>query len=166
MKKFNPFLARWDILLFRFVRVFVVIGGSTFSSVDRIASGKNNQLCFDPNIKMFMATKEFTIFGVHSVSVGKKASCRLRLVTALKFDREAGYRLPNHSSMSCCMLADFHCNGLHNRNIGTHSVHELFWNEVFRFCMWWIIAASLLSLTSNFHAQILLEIEFTLTDLS
>ena len=51
-------------------------------------------------------------------------------------------------------------------NIGTHSVHELFWNEVFRFCMQRIIAASLLSLTSNFHAQILLEIEFTLTVLS
>ena len=49
-------------------------------------------------------------------------------------------------------------------NIGTHSVHELFWNEVFRFCMRRIIAASLLSVTSNFHAQILLEIEFTLTD--
>ena len=34
------------------------------------------------------------------------ASC----VTAVKFDRQASYRLPNHSSIMCCMLADFHSN--------------------------------------------------------
>ena len=32
-------------------------------------------------------------------------------MTAVKFDRQAGCRLPNHSSMACCMLADFHSNG-------------------------------------------------------
>ena len=40
-------------------------------SVDRITSVKNNQLCFDPNIKMFMKANEFIICCVRSVSVGK-----------------------------------------------------------------------------------------------
>ena len=32
-------------------------------------------------------------------------------MTALKFDTQAGYRLPNHSSITCCMLSDFHSDG-------------------------------------------------------
>ena len=32
-------------------------------------------------------------------------------MTAVKFDRQAGYNLPNHSSMACCVLDDFHGNG-------------------------------------------------------
>ena len=32
-------------------------------------------------------------------------------MTAVTFDRQASYRLPNHSSMTCCLLADFHSNG-------------------------------------------------------
>ena len=39
------------------------------------------------------------------------ATCELGLVTAVKFNRQAGYHLPNHSSMACCILADFHSNG-------------------------------------------------------
>ena len=31
-------------------------------------------------------------------------------MTAVKFERQAGYRLPNHNSFMCCMLADFHSN--------------------------------------------------------
>ena len=35
------------------------------------------------------------------------ATCDL-FVTAVKFDRQAVYRLSNHNSIMCCMLADFH----------------------------------------------------------
>ena len=54
---------------------------------------------------MFIATNESIICCVHS-----HTTCDL-FVTAVKFDRQAGYRLPNHSSITCYMLADFHSNG-------------------------------------------------------
>ena len=49
---------------------------------------------------------------MRSVSVGKMSHATSDLfVTAVKFDRQAGYRMTNHSSITCCRLANFHSNG-------------------------------------------------------
>ena len=78
-------------------------------SLNRITSVKNNQLFFEPNIKMFMAANEFIICFVCLHFLLEK--CLTRLGTAVKFDRQAGYRLPNHSLITCFMLSDFHSDG-------------------------------------------------------
>ena len=76
----------------------------------RITIVNNNQLCSHLNNKMLMATNEVKIFVAIVCVQFLLEKCLTRLVIAVKFDKQAGYHLPNHSSMTCCMLADFHSN--------------------------------------------------------